>query len=159
MYKKLIWPFVFIISIGGFWFPILGLTMYPMLIFIMFMGFFNGRYWCGHLCPRGAMLDVPVTKFSHKGKRIPHIFKGKALKILALVTLMGFFILNTVRAFNYWDMSVFWEKLGMVGVIMCAITTALALILGFSFKPRTWCAFCPMGTVQTSLYKIRRRNK
>jgi len=159
MYKKLIWPFVFIISILGFWVPVLGLLMYPMLLTIMVMGIFRGRYWCGHVCPRGAMLDIPLKKLKGKNKNIPMIFKNTVFKIIILVLLMSFFILNTIKAFTYWNDSIFWEKLGMVGVNMCAITTTVAIILGFFIHHRAWCSFCPMGTVQSSLHKTKNKKK
>jgi polyferredoxin len=78
------------------------------------------------------------------------------LQISALVCLMSAFIINTIKAFNYWGSSVFLDKLGMVGVIMCAVTTLVAVILGLLVHQRTWCSFCPMGTVQKNLYKVRR---
>jgi polyferredoxin len=40
------------------------------------------------------------------------------------------------------------EKIGMVFVTMCLVTTAIAVFLGIYLSPRTWCSFCPMGTAQ-----------
>ena len=158
-YRSLIWPFVLIVSVGGFWFPKLGLLMYPMLLFIMGMGVFRGRYWCGNICPRGAFLDIPVKSMKGKNKSIPILFNNRMFKLLMLILLMGFFMTNTVRAFNYWDEAIFLDKLGMVGVVMCAVTTLIALVLGFTIHHRAWCSFCPMGTVQSSLHKVARKGR
>ncbi len=159
MYRKLIWPLVLIISILGFWFPLLGLLMYPMLFAIMILALFRGRYWCGNVCPRGALLDIPLLKIKGKSKNksLPKFFNNILFKIVVLILLMGFFMLNTVKAFAYWDEAWFWERLGMVGVNMCAITTVAALILGFAIHHRAWCSFCPMGTVQSTLYKTKKK--
>ncbi len=159
MYRLLVWPFVLFVSIGGFWFPKLGLLMYPMLVFIMVFGIFRGRYWCGNICPRGAFLDIPIKSLKGKNKKIPKLFHDGSFKVLALVLLMGFFIINTVKAFGHWNTFLFWDKLGAVGVNMCAITTALALILGFTIHHRAWCSFCPMGTVQSSLHRANTKRK
>jgi len=155
-YKKTVWPVVFIVSIGGFYFPKLGLIIFPMLVAIMIFGFLKNRYWCGNICPRGAFFDLLLKRFSI-GDKIPDFFRNHFLQFFALAGLMTMFVLNTVKAFNYWNSSMFLDKLGMVGVIMCAVTTAAGIILGLLVHQRTWCAFCPMGTVQKNLYKVRRK--
>ena len=155
-YKMTIWPLVFVISIGGFYFPKLGLIIFPMFIAIMILGFLKNRYWCGNICPRGAFFDLLLKHISIRDQ-IPDFFRNHFLQFFALVGLMSMFILNTVKAFNYWGSSVFLDKLGMVGVIMCAVTTFVGITLGLFVHQRTWCSFCPMGTVQKNLYRGRRK--
>jgi polyferredoxin len=55
---------------------------------------------------------------------------------------MGFMIFRLVHSGGVL------AKIAFVFVTMCIITTVLAIILGLLFKPRTWCAVCPMGTLQ-----------
>jgi ferredoxin-type protein NapH len=155
-YKKIIWPVVLIISIGGLFYPKLGLLMYPMFFSIMITGFFKDRYWCGNICPRGAFLDLILKKFSPK-KQIPNFFKNKTLKYIILILMMSVFIINVIRTFNYWNTSSFFNKLGLIGVNMCLATTTIAIILGIFIHQRTWCTFCPMGTVQKKLHKVKKK--
>lgn len=46
---------------------------------------------------------------------------------------------------------------GAVFVVMCIVTTVIAIILGVSLKPRGWCVICPMGTLQNKLGRLSRR--
>lgn len=40
------------------------------------------------------------------------------------------------------------DKIGMVFVTLCIITTSVAILFGVIIAPRAWCSFCPMGTIQ-----------
>ena len=37
-------------------------------------------------------------------------------------------------------------------------TLLLGLIVMVLYKPRTWCAFCPMGTMTQSICKLKNKN-
>ena len=52
----LLWVMVATIALG--WkYPVLGYSV-PLVMIVGIVGsFFNGRYVCGHLCPRGGFLD------------------------------------------------------------------------------------------------------
>jgi polyferredoxin len=45
-------------------------------------------------------------------------------------------------------------EVGGVFVSMCVITSLIALPLGIATRPRAWCVFCPMGTLQDVLGKL-----
>ncbi len=153
-YRLFVWPIVLLVSIGGFFIPKLGLIILPMFAFIMISGFFKGRYWCGNLCPRGAFLDIPMRK-TGKFSTIKKIFKNKYFRIFVLVLLMGMFTKNVIKAFNHFGQNSFLDKLGMAGVMMCVVTTGIGIILSLTINPRSWCTFCPMGTVQKALHKVK----
>ncbi|HNV47035.1 MAG TPA: FAD-binding oxidoreductase [Spirochaetota bacterium] len=152
--RRFIWLIVPVVSIAGFFQPKLGLFIFPLFAAIMVMGFFTGRYWCGNFCPRGALFDFPVRAIG-AFDRIPRLFTSAWFRALVLALLMGFFIRNTVNAFSAWGTVSFWDRLGMVGVMMCAATTGIGLVLSLVVNPRTWCSFCPMGTVQKLLHAAR----
>jgi ferredoxin-NADP reductase/NAD-dependent dihydropyrimidine dehydrogenase PreA subunit len=155
-YRLYVWPIVVVISIAGFFYPKMGLLILPMFAVIMVMGFFKGRFWCGNICPRGAFMDIPARKIG-KFNEIKKLFKNKYFRLLILILLMAMFTRNTVKAFNAWGSESFLNKLGMAGVMMCAVTTAIGLILALTVNPRSWCTFCPMGTVQKFLHNIRKK--
>ncbi len=106
--------------------------------------FFRGRYVCGNLCPRGSFLDRILAKVS-PGKHIPDFFRGMPFRILIMVLLMGFmFFRGAADPTNvyHWG-SVFW--------MMCLVTTGIAVILGTAIHQRSWCSFCPIGTMQNMI--------
>jgi polyferredoxin len=45
---------------------------------------------------------------------------------------------------------------GAVFVMMCVITTLIAIALGIVYKERAWCMICPMGKLQEQVGKIRK---
>ena len=135
---------VVIVSIIGLWYPILGYFLLIVFATLLLIAPFRGRWFCGNLCPRGSFMDYWVGKIAGK-KKIPKVLKSLWLRIPIFILLMGFMgyrLLNTQGLVN---------QIGMVFVIMCLMTTAIAVVLGVSIAPRTWCTFCPMGTAQRIL--------
>jgi ferredoxin-type protein NapH len=47
--------------------------------------------------------------------------------------------------------------IGFVFVRMCLVTTLIAIFAGIPLKARTWCAVCPMGTLQTKIGSLRKK--
>ncbi len=142
----MIW-FLPLIVVGGLFFPLLGYIVLAMMIFFLTLSAFKGRYWCGHLCPRGAFLDIVLSKAS-RNKSFPKFFPTKWFRWLMLISFMGFFIYRIVRVGG----SLF--AIGAVFVSMCLITTIISIVLGVATKYRGWCVICPMGTLQDKIYKI-----
>lgn len=135
---------VVIISVIGLWFPILGYFVPLVFAILLLMAPFRGRWFCGNLCPRGSFIDFWVGKIAGK-RKIPKILRSYWVRIpivMLMMAFMGYRLLNTQGIVN---------QIGMVFVIMCLVTTAIAALLGVSIAPRTWCHFCPMGTMQRML--------
>lgn len=138
---------VLIVSIGGLWYPVLGYFMLLVFAAIFLTSPFKGRWFCGNLCPRGSFVDFWISKISRKNK-IPATLRSLWIRIPIFFLLMGFMgyrIASTIGGFNTF------EKIGMIFVTMCLVTTAIATLLGSYLSPRTWCSFCPMGTAQRLL--------
>ncbi|HDZ76573.1 MAG TPA: 4Fe-4S binding protein [Candidatus Omnitrophica bacterium] len=62
-----------LIVIGGLFNPMLGYLVLAMMIFLLTLSFFKGRYWCWNLCPRGSFLDIVLSKIS-VNKALPGFF-------------------------------------------------------------------------------------
>lgn len=134
-------PLVVIVSIAGLWYPLLGYFMLLVFGAIFLIAPFRGRWFCGNLCPRGSFNDFWVGKITRKN-RIPKFLRTYRVRIplfILMMVFMGYRLFNTHGLVN---------QIGMVFVIMCLVTTSIALFAGTAFSPRTWCTFCPMGTVQ-----------
>jgi polyferredoxin len=138
---------VLIVSIGGLWYPVLGYFMLLVFAAIFLISPFRGRWFCGNLCPRGSFVDFWVSKVSRK-KKIPATLRSLWIRLPIFVLLMGFMgyrIASIIGSLNTF------EKIGMVFVMKCLVTTTIATLLGSYLSPRTWCSFCPMGTAQRLL--------
>jgi polyferredoxin len=104
------------------------------------IGVFKGRKWCDWFCPRGSFFDVLIKPISPK-KEIPSFFKGLPLRIGMLSFLM---LMMTLQIIKRWPDP---YKIGMFFVILLTVTTILGVILALIFHQRTWCCFCPIGSM------------
>ena len=143
----MIW-FLPVIVIGGLFYPMLGYLVVAMMAFFLTLSFFKGRYWCWHLCPRGAFLDIALSKVSLK-KPIPKLFIKQWFRWLIFVLFMIFLIFRIIQAGGNAI------AIGAVFVLMCLLTTIISIILGIATKHRGWCAICPMGTLQEKIGSFR----
>ncbi|MEW6100718.1 MAG: 4Fe-4S binding protein [Candidatus Omnitrophota bacterium] len=135
-----------LIIIGGFFIPALGYLVIAMMAILLALSFFKGRYWCWNLCPRGAFLDIVLSKVS-PNKPIPKIFLKQTFRWLVLIIFSAFLALRLGRTAGNW------LAIGMVFVSMCLITTVISILLGVFSKHRAWCFICPMGTLQGAFRK------
>ncbi|MBA4389290.1 MAG: FeS-binding protein [Verrucomicrobia bacterium] len=136
---------VVIVTIGLGWkYPWLGYSVPIVMLMGMVGGIFNGRYVCGNLCPRGSFLERFVGLVSRKGE-IPSPVRNMVFRWILFSAMMGFMIFQISR--NPSD----WQHWGRVFWLMCTVTTGLGIVLAFAFQSRTWCALCPMGTMQNAL--------
>lgn len=138
---------VLIVSIGGLWYPALGYFMLLIFAAIFIISPFRGRWFCGNLCPRGSFVDFWVSKISRR-KKIPPSLRSLWIRLPIFIMLMGFMgyrVASTIGSLNTF------EKIGMIFVMMCLVTTSIAILAGSFLSPRAWCSFCPMGTAQRLL--------
>lgn len=140
----MIW-FLPMIVIGGLFYPLLGYLVIAMMAFFLTLSFFRGRYWCWHLCPRGAFLDIVMSKASPQ-KKNPRLFMKRWFRWLVFTLLMGFVAWRiTASGGNR-------LAIGFVFVMMCGITTVFSVIIALFTRHRGWCAICPMGTLQEAIH-------
>jgi len=138
-----------LIVIGGLFYPLLGYIVLAMMVFLLVQSIFAGRYWCWNLCPRGAFLDIVMSKLSlHKS--FPKIFVQNWFRWMILALLMGFLAWRLIN--SGWNLI----SIGAVFVMMCLATTVVAIVIGAFTKHRGWCAICPMGFLQEKINKVSR---
>jgi len=135
---------VLIVSIGGIFYPKLGYFLLLVFASLMIIAPFRGRWFCGNLCPRGSFVDFWLAPLSRK-LRIPPLFRSMWLRVPIFFALMGFMIFRVIQTEGIVD------KIGMVFVTLCILTTSIAILFGVIIAPRTWCSFCPMGTLQRAM--------
>lgn len=156
--RKWGWLFILIVAIGGLWYPKLGLLMIPVMIALMLISFFAGKFWCGNLCPHGSLFDSIFFPIS-PNKRIGGFFKSKITVIIAFTAFMGMIMIRVSQVFKQWGAFDFYDKLGMIFVTNYLVVTIIGSALALLIASRTWCSICPMGTMQILMYKLGKITK
>ena len=110
---------------------------------------FKGRYWCGNICPRGNFYDSVVSKFSKK-RKVPKILKSYFFRFVILILMMTMFTMGIRQ--NWGNL----YGIGFVFYRIIVVTTIIGIILSLFYNHRTWCHFCPMGTLASVIAKIRK---
>jgi hypothetical protein len=134
------------------------------------------KTWCQSYCPRANLFTVLFQGRSLTGKAAPKWLTGKKTKKVVLIYFsINLFILfmstmmvlrgrmdamEKVRfmiAFQFpWNIPQLLEvgnvpqwvvHMGFRVYSMMFTTTVIGLILGWVYKPRTWCAICPVNTI------------
>lgn len=60
----------------GYFYPVVGLIAFICMIGPVSMSVFKGRYWCGHICPRGSYYEKLISKVS-RNRPIPAFLRGR----------------------------------------------------------------------------------
>ncbi len=147
-FQWLMWPFVPIVIAFGWKYPILG-YIFPTIglsIFLTSLLPGKGRFHCGNFCPRGATYDRVISRIS-LDMGIPSFLRKwyfRGIPFLIVPTMITLKILSNP---GY----AWWEWLGHCFWILCTVTTAVGLPFSLLFGHRSWCSFCPMGTLQNLL--------
>ena len=140
--QKTIWILVVITIFAGLKWPLFGFIVPVVMLTGIIGGFINGRYVCGWLCPRGAFFDRIVSVVSPR-RKIPEWIRKYHFRAMVLIAMMVFMIYQiSLDPGNIYH----W---GAVFVRMCIITTIIGIALAMSVRPRAWCSFCPIGTIQS----------
>lgn len=102
----------------------------------------KGRWWCGNACPRGNLYDRLLSKYSPH-KPIPTFARTKGFRIFMVMFIFSMFGVQMTLAWGDWN------AMGRVFWMIILVTTIVGVTLSFIYAPRTWCSFCPMGTLSS----------
>ena len=134
----LYWIIIAYIIVGWFY-PIIGLLALICMIGPVVFSIKKGRWWCGNVCPRGNMYDRLLSKYSPH-RPIPKFVRTFGFRLFMVLFIFTMFGVQLGFAENWSDVGrVFWRIIVM--------TTVVGVVLSFIYAPRTWCSFCPMGTI------------
>ena len=137
-------------TVGGLFYPYLGLGTAAVAAFLVFQSIFNGRKGCTRFCPRGIFISI-FMPFISLNRKIPKFLLGKKAKYIVLAIFIS---LLSFRLFNAgWNLA----QIGSVMISMCITSTVIAVILGVLFKPKSWCTVCPLGTIQTMTFNTSQK--
>jgi ferredoxin-type protein NapH len=130
-----------VVVVGGYFYPILGFIVLALITFFLVLASQRGRFYCGWFCPMGAFHERILSRVSMHRDILP-VFKSRWFRWVLFGMMMS---LMMSRLYMAWGDA---EAVGSVFRMMWIISTTFAIGLGFYFKPRIWCAICPMGSLQ-----------
>ncbi len=153
--RRYAWIFTILVGLGGQFVPSLGLLVPFIMATLVSTSLFKGKYWCGNICPHGSFFDNLLQPISRQAK-IPEFLRSRPVVGAVLV----FFIYN--MASRFWSIygtmgfDPLYQRLGFLFANTYLMVLLVGGLLAVVVNPRTWCVFCPMGTMQEMFYKLGR---
>jgi polyferredoxin len=130
----------------------IGMVAIICMIAPIIVSIFRGRYWCGNLCPRGNFYDNVVSRFSNK-RPVPRFLKSTYFRVFVVLFMFTMFGLGIKK--NWGNPA----GIGMVFYRIIVITTIIGVVLSLLYNSRTWCHFCPMGSMAAFISYLKKGNK
>lgn len=179
-----IWSIIYF-SLGFFniLFAWLGLLDFTIPLFIAIFG--GNKWFCNYLCGRGQLYALLPKKFKcSRNKPAPKWLSSKWFRygfLAFFMTMFGTMLYQTYLVFGgvnslrqavklFWTFRVpwgwaytagsapDWVAQFAFGFYSLMLTSALiGLIVMVLYRPRTWCSFCPMGTMTQGICQLRNR--
>ncbi len=143
---------------------------------------FGNKGFCNRYCDRGQLLRFLGSQhgFSRK-KDVPDWMKGKPFRygfLIFFLTMFGSMLVTTWQVFQgaaglqetvtfFWTFQVPWEfayhgdavpwaAQFAFGFYSLMLTSAiLGILTMLAYKPRSWCVYCPMGTMTQMICKYK----
>ncbi len=158
----------------------LGLLCFSIPLIISLVG--GGKKYCNIYCGRGQMLELMGTKLKlSRNKDIPSFLKSKWFRYGFLIFFLTMFVsmLNTTYLVfnNVKDLKEFitliwtfkvpwnWANTSMVSpwitqfafgfYSMMLTSSILGIVSMILYKPKSWCVYCPMGTMTQLISKAK----
>ena len=153
----------------------------------LFLAIFGGnKFFCNHLCGRGQLFSKLGTDLKcSRCKPTPRWMSSKWFRygfLIFFLTMFGNMVFQTYLVAAgaaslreaiklFWTFRVPWDWAYTVGTVtdwvaqfsfgfysLMLTSLLIGLIVMVLYKPRTWCAFCPMGTMTQSICKLKNKD-
>ena len=125
-------------------FPTPGTSFYWILFIYLVLAWFYPVV----VCPRGSMYDRLLSRYSPH-RPIPRFVRSKGFRIFMVIFIFSMFGLQLSQARWSEGGLAMWGDIGRVFWTIILVTTVVGVVLNFIYAPRTWCSFCPMGTISS----------
>lgn len=180
-----IWSIIYF-SLGFFNILFAWLGMIDFLVPLGFALFGGNKHFCNRYCGRGQLFTkIGGTCKCSRNKPTPKWLSSKWFRygfLVFFLTMFGIMIFNTYLVAAgaetlkeaiklFWMFRVPWGWTYTAGLVpdwiaqfafgfysLMLTSTLIGLIGMVFFKPRTWCAFCPMGTMTQMICKIKNKD-
>lgn len=141
------WPLYWIFLVYlvvGYFYPAVGIVAIVCMVAPVAIAIYRGRWWCGNACPRGNAFDRLLAKYSPH-RPIPKFVRSFGFRLFVVLLVFSVF---AVQMYSAWgDVN----AMGRAFWFVILVTTIVGVVLAFIYAPRTWCTFCPMGTLSSWL--------
>lgn len=170
----------FILGLFNILFAWLGLFCFSIPIIMSFTK--KDKAYCNIYCGRGQLLEIIGSKFS-RNKPIPKLLKSKWFRygFLAFFLIMFFNMLTTTYlVFNgtnnlkevltlMWTFKLPWRFYELTNVApwiaqfafgfysMMLTSTIIGFVTMLLYKPKSWCVYCPMGTMTQGICIVKNK--
>lgn len=181
-----IWSIIYF-SLGFFNILFAWLGMIDFLLPLLFATFGGNKWFCNHMCGRSQLFVVLGKKMKcSRNRPTPKWMYSGYFRygfLLFFLTMFGIMLLQTYQVFSgastlkkavklLWTFRLPWEwaysgslfpdwvaqfGYGFYSVMLTSAIIGLAMML--LYRERSWCAFCPMGTMTQGICKIKQREK
>jgi polyferredoxin len=168
-----------ILGICNILFAWLGLIFFftPLLISL----FGGDKLYCNKYCGRGQLLELLGGRFRLSTRRVPPRFlRSKLFRygfLTFFMTMFALMIYTTVLVFSgaplsgtvsiFWTFKLPWNwadisfvppgvaqfAFGFYGIMLTSTLLGIGTML--LFRPRSWCVYCPMGTMTQGICRIK----
>ena len=177
-----LWPILYF-TLGFFNILFAWLGMIDFMLPLLLASFYGNKNFCNKYCGRGQLLrkigkDWKVSRYAPT----PRFLCGKGFRFAFLIFFMS--MLCTMLYNTYlvaagvktlkaavtllWTINIPWNwafasglvepwvasfSFGLYSVMLTS--TIIGIIVMYLYMPRSWCSFCPMGTMTQSICKIK----
>ncbi len=159
----------------------LGMIDFLLPLFIAILC--GNKFYCNHLCGRGQLFNLLGTRVHcSRMHATPTLLVSKWFRYGFLTFFMTMFCLMVFHTYLVfagadslqnvltilWAFKVPWDGNYAVGAVPAWVvqyayglfsvmltSTIIGLVAMALFKPRSWCAFCPMGTMTQMICKLK----
>lgn len=177
-----IWSIVYF-SLGFFNIIFAWLGMIDFCLPLLISVFAGNKFFCNNLCGRGQLLTVLGHKAKcSRRKPTPKWMSSKVFRygfLIFFMTMFGNMLFQTYLVFQgastlreavklFWSIRVPWSfaytpgivpewvaqySFGLYGLMLTSMIIGIIVML--LYRPRTWCSFCPMGTMTQGICKLK----
>lgn len=151
--KEIRWIIIisfFALAIYNVWFGLLGFICMGLPIFQALRG--KGKIHCKSHCPRGSFLGKIISKISVRNSLPKFMLTNKFRN--GVLILMGI-MLTISMIHSGGDL----QKIAFGIFRLMGISFIVGIIMGIFYKPKSWCAICPMGHATNLIDKKIYSNK
>ena len=169
-----------ILGIFNILFAWLGILCFAIPLIISLTG--GGKTYCNRYCGRGQLFDLLGNKYKlSRNKAMPKVLKSKLFRygfLTFFMSMFGIMLFNTYLVFAgttnlkevitlLWTFKMPWNWVNTSFVSpwvaqfafgfysMMLTSTILGIVTMLLYKPRSWCVYCPMGTMTQGISTLK----
>ena len=180
-----IWAIIYF-ALGFFNILFAWLGMIDFLLPLALAGFGGNKYFCKNLCGRGQLFAKLGKSGCSRNKPAPCWLSSRWFRYGFLVFFLAMFANMVFQTYLvaagaaslreaiqlFWTFRVPWGWTYTAGSVpnwvaqfsfgfysMMLTSLLIGLIVMVLYRPRTWCSFCPMGTMTQGICQLRQMGK